>query len=168
MDFEEIIRQRKSTRLFSNKELEQEKIEKILEAGRLAPTAKNVQPFKIYVIKSEEGIKKIDACTPCRYKAPVVFLILGDKEKAFIKDDTPMYVMDGSIVGTHMMLEATNIGVDNIWIEYFDTKKVIEEFDIPENLVPVCLLPMGYKSKMCPPSPMHKIRKSMDKLVEYK
>ena len=168
MDFESVIRERKATRLFSSKEVEKDKIDKILEAGRIAPTAKNIQPFKIYVITSKEGLKKIDECTPCRYKAPLVFLILGDEEKAFVKDNTPMYVMDASIVATHMMLEATNIGVDNIWIEYFDTEKMIKVFDIPSNLKPVCLLPMGYKSKICPPSPLHKIRKSLDKIVEYK
>ena len=168
MEFEDVIRERKSTRLFSKKEVEKEKIDKILEAARLAPTAKNIQPFKIYVIKSEEGLKKIDNCTPCRYKAPVVLLVCGDVEKAFVKDDNPMYVMDASIVTTHMMLEATNIGVDNIWIEYFDTQKIISEFDLPSNLKPVCLLPLGYKSKLCPISPMHKIRKSIDKLVEYR
>ena len=168
MEYEKLIKERKSTRLFSNKEVEQEKIDKILEAGRLAPTAKNVQPFKIIVVKSEEGLKKIDNCTPCRYKAPVVLVVCGDVEKAYVKDDTPMYVMDASIVNTHMMLEATNIGVDNIWIEYFDTDKLINEFELPSNLKPVCLLPIGYKAKLCPPSPLHKIRKSIDKLVEYR
>ena len=168
MEYEKVIRERKSTRLFSNKEVEQEKIDKILEAGRLAPTAKNIQPFKIYVVKSKEGLERIDKSTPCRYKAPVVFIVVGDEEKAFVKDGKSMYVMDGSIVATHMMLEATNIGVDNIWIEYFDSEILIKEFDIPANLKPVCLLPMGYKAKLCPPSPMHKIRKSIDKLVEYK
>ena len=168
MEYEKLIKERKSTRLFSNKEVEQEKIDKILEAGRLAPTAKNVQPFKIIVVKSEEGLKKIDNCTPCRYKAPVVLIVCGDVEKAYVKDDTPMYVMDASIVNTHMMLEATNIGVDNIWIEYFDTDKLINEFELPSNLKPVCLLPIGYKAKLCPPSPLHKIRKSIDKLVEYR
>lgn len=168
MEYEKLIKERKSTRLFSNKEVEQEKIDKILEAGRLAPTAKNVQPFKIIVVKSEEGLKKIDNCTPCRYKAPVVLVVCGDVEKAYVKDDTPMYVMDASIANTHMMLEATNIGVDNIWIEYFDTDKLINEFELPSNLKPVCLLPIGYKAKLCPPSPLHKIRKSIDKLVEYR
>ena len=93
---------------------------------------------------------------------------MGDTEKAFKKDSIPIYVMDSSIVATHMILEATNIGVDNIWIEYFDSDKLIREFDLPNNLIPVCLLPMGYKSKICPPSPMHKIRKSLDKIVEYR
>lgn len=168
MELEKVIEERTATRKFSNKKVEKEKLDKILNAGRLAPTAKNVQPFKIYVIDSEEGIKKLDAATPCRYGAQTVLLVCGDHEKAYKKEEYPIYVMDVSIVTTHMMLEATNLGVDNIWIEMFDGNKLKELFDIPENLTPVCLLPIGYKSKLCPPNPMHKIRKKIENLVEYK
>ena len=168
MDFESVIRERKATRRFSDKPLEKEKLDKILEAGRIAPTAKNIQPFKIYIIQSEEGIKKLDKATKCRYGAPVVLLVCGDKDKSYVKDGSPIYQMDASIVVTHMMLEATNIGIDNIWIELFDGDIIKDEFDIPDSLVPVCLLPLGYKSKLCPPSPFHKIRKDIEKLVEYK
>ena len=168
MEFDKVIRERKATRKFSDKVLEQDKIEKILEAGRLAPTAKNIQPFKIYVVQSKDGIAKIDKATKCRYGAPVVLLVCGDKDKSYVKDNSPMYQMDASIVTTHMMLEATNLGVDNIWIELFDSEILQKEFDIPSNLVPVCLLPIGYKSKLCPPSPFHKIRKDISKLVEYR
>ena len=168
MEFENIIRERKATRKFSEKEVEQEKLDKILEAGRLAPTAKNIQPFKIFIIKSVEGLKKLDKCTPCRYGAPIVLLVCGDIKKSYVKDNTPMYQVDCSIVTTHMMLEATNLGIDNIWIEMFDKEKIKKEFEISDDLDPVCLLPLGYKSKLCPPSPFHKIRKDIEKLVEYK
>lgn len=168
MEFETVIRERKATRLFSSKEIEQEKLDKILEAGRIAPTAKNNQPFKIYVIRSEEGLKKIDKASPCRYHAPVVLMICGDKDKAYSKKDYSTYEMDSSIVTTHMMLEATNVGIDNIWVEMFDGNILKEEFDLPDNLIPVCLLPIGYKAKLCPPSPFHKIRKSIKDLVIYK
>ena len=168
MEFEKVIRERKSTRLFSSKEVEQEKIDMILEAGRIAPTARNTQPIKIYVVKSKEGIKKIDKCSPCRYKAPVVFIVCADREKAFRKQEYSSYEMDASIVTTHMMLEATNIGIDNIWIGMFDEAKVKEEFNIPDNYNVASLLPVGYNSKLCPPSPFHNKRKSIDELVEYR
>ena len=168
MDLEYVIKERKSTRKFTDRKIEQSELDKILEAGRIAPTAKNIQPIKIYVIKSEEGLNKIDKASPCRYGAQTVLLVCGDKEKAFSKDEHSTYETDSCIVATHMMLEATNIGIDNIWIDMFDRNVVREEFNIPENLIPVCLLPLGYKSKMCPPSPFHKIRKSVDKIVEYK
>ena len=168
MDFENVIRERKATRKFSDKPVEQEKLEKILEAGRVAPTAKNIQPIKIYVVKSEDGLQKMDKATKCRYGAPIVLLVCGDKEKSYVKDGSPIYQMDASIVATHMMLEATNVGLDNIWIELFDGEILRNEFDIPDNLIPVCLVPIGYKSKLCPPSPFHKIRKDIDKIVEYR
>ena len=168
MEFEKVIKERKATRKFSDKPVEKEKIEKILEAGRIAPTAKNIQPIKIYVIQSEEGLRKIDKASKCRYGALTVLLVCGDKEKSYIKDGYPIYQIDASIVATHMMLEATNVGVDNIWIEMFDGEILRQEFDIPDNLVPVCLLPIGYKSRLCPPSPFHKIRKNISEIVEYK
>ncbi len=168
MKFEDVIRKRESVRKFSDKKVEDEKLNKILEAGRIAPTAKNSQPFKIYVIESEDGLKKIDTASPCRYGASTVLIICGDREKGYKKDEYPMYVMDASIVTTHMMLEATNLGVDNIWIEMFDTKILKKAFDIPDNLIPVCMLPLGYKEESCPPSPMHNTRKSLDELVIYK
>ena len=83
MSFEEIIRKRTAVRKFSDKKLEKEKLDKILEAGRLAPTAKNSQPIKIYVIKSEEGISNLDKATRCRYGASTVLIVCGNKEEAY-------------------------------------------------------------------------------------
>ena len=69
--------------------------------------------------------------------------------------------MDSSIVATHMMLEATNVGVDNIWIELFDENILRKEFNIPSEYIPVCLLPLGYKADDCPVNPMHEKRKNI-------
>ena len=168
MEFEKVIKERFSTRDFSLKKIEKEKLDMILESGRIAPTAKNNQPIKIYVVTSEEGLKKIDNASPCRYGASTVLLVCGDVEKAFKKGDYSTYEMDASIVTTHMMLEATNIEVDSVWVEMFDKDVIREEFNIPENLIPVCLLPLGYKSNICLPSSMHNIRKSIEEIVEYK
>ena len=168
MEFEEVIRKRTAVRKFSDRKLEKEKLDKILEAGRLAPTAKNNQPIKIYVVQSDEWIDKIDKATRCRYGAKTVLIICGNKEQSFKKDDFTTYEMDSCIVATHIMLEATNLGVDNIWIEAFDGKILREEFNISNELVPVCLLPLGYKAEDCPMNPLHNIRKSIKDIVEYK
>jgi len=175
MDFEQVIRDRFAARKFSDKEIEAEKLDAILEAWRIAPTAKNLQPIKIYVIRSAEWLAKLDKASPCRYGANTVLLVCGDKETAFMKKDATRtldvhstYEMDACIVATHMLLEATNQWLGNIWVELFDEKIMREEFDIPENLVPVCLLPMGYKAEDCPMNPNHSIRKSMDEIVKYK
>ncbi len=168
MSFEEIIRKRTAVRKFSDKKLEKEKLDKILEAGRLAPTAKNSQPIKIYVIKSEEGISNLDKATRCRYGASTVLIVCGNKEEAYHKGEYSTYEMDSCIVATHMMLEATNVGVDNIWIESYDESILRKEFDIPNEYIPVCILPLGYKIDDCPINPMHDKRKNIDELVEYK
>ena len=168
MEYEEVIRKRTSVRKFSDKTLEQEKLNKILEAGRLAPTAKNSQPNKIYVVKSKEGLEKIDKASRCRYGASTVLIICGNKEEAYHKGEYSTYEMDSCIIATHMMLEATNLDVDNIWIESFDESILREEFSIPNEYTPVCLLPLGYKTEDCPMNPLHDKRKSIEDLVEYK
>ena len=168
MEFNNIIRERTSTRKFSDKKLEKEKLDNILEAGRLAPTAKNNQPIKIYVVQSDDGLNRIDKASRCRYNAPIVLVICGNKEEAYHKGDYSTYEMDSSIVTTYMMLEATNIGVDNIWVESFDEEILREELSIPKEYTPVCLLPLGYKTDDCPVNPLHSIRKSINEIVEYK
>ena len=167
MEFDKVIRERQATRKFSSQEIEQEKLDSILEAGRIAPTAKNLQPIKIYVVKSSEGLEKIDKASPCRYNAPVVLLVCGDKDIAYTKGDYSTYEMDACIVATHMMLEATNQGLNNIWIEMFDGEVLKEEFNLSDNLVPICLLPIGYKEENCPASPNHNKRKDLTEIVEY-
>lgn len=165
MEFANVIKNRHATRKFKNEIIEKEKIEKILEAGRLAPTAKNVQPIKIIVVEKE--INKMDNITPCRYNAPVILIVCGDKSQAFEKNNHSTLEVDASIVATHMMLETTNQGLGNIWIELFDREALKKEFSLPENIVPVCLLPIGYEAEDCPASPGHLKSKNLDEIVEY-
>ena len=168
MEFEDIIRKRTSVRKFSDKKLEQEKLDKILEAGRLAPTAKNSQPIEIYVVQSKEGVIKLDNASRCRYGAETILIICGNKDEAYHKGEYTTYEMDSCIVGTHMMLEATNLEVDNIWIESFDENILRKEFNIPDELIPVLLMPLGYKAVDCPINPLHDKRKALEEIIEYK
>ena len=165
MNFEDVIRNRFSTRSFKDEKISKEQLDKILEAGRLAPTAKNIQPQKIYVIESNDALDKINECSPCIYGAKVVLLVCSDKESAFHKENYSTYEMDACIVATHMILEATNVGVDSVWVEMFDNDKVKEKFNIKEE--PICLIPLGYKKDDYVPSPMHSIRKDIKEIVEY-
>ena len=167
LDFETIIRERTATRKFKNQKIETEKLNKILEAGRLSPTAKNMQPQKIYVASSSEALEKIDQVSPCRYGAATVLIVCSDKSIAWSKDDYSTYEMDACIVATHMMLEATNTGVDNIWIEMFDKEKLKELFNLGETIEPICLIPLGYRTDDCPENPMHNKRKDLSDTVEF-
>ena len=167
MEFDRVIRDRSATRSFSSKSVGDELINKVVDAGRIAPTAKNLQPIKIYVVKSEDGLSKIDMASRCRYNAPVVLVVCGDRDNAFRRGDHSTYVIDSCIVATHMMLEATNLGIDNIWVDLFDENILVEEFSIPENLVPICIMPIGYRNDDCPVSQNHNVRKNIGDIVEY-
>ena len=83
MEFSKVVENRYSCKKFSNREVEKEKIVEILEAGRLAPTAKNLQEQHVYVIQSQKYLEIIDKHTPCRYGAPVVLLVAYDKNNVF-------------------------------------------------------------------------------------
>lgn len=168
MEFEKVIRERTAIRKFKDEQIKKEELDSILEAGRLAPTAKNIQPQKIYVVQSKEGIEKIDKASPCRYNAPTVLVVCSDKDIAFKKEDYSTYEMDACIVATHMMLEATNVGLGSIWIEFFDAKKLKQEFNLDSNIEPICLIPLGYVADDYNGNPMHSIRKNIKEMVEYK
>ena len=167
MEFENVIKNRTAVRKYKENQISQEQLEKILNAGNLAPTAKNIQPQVIYVVQSEEGLRKIDSVSPCRYGAPTVLIVCSNKDLAFKKGDYSTYEMDACIVATHMMLEATNVGVGSIWIEMFDASKLKEEFNLDNSVEPICLLPLGYTADDYTGNPMHNIRKDINDIVKY-
>ena len=167
MNFEDVIKMRTAVRKFKDERIKKEELEKILEIGRLAPTAKNLQPQKIYVVESDEGLDKIDACSPCRYGAKTVLLVCSDKNIAFSKENHSTYEMDAVIVATFMMLGATNLGVGNIWVELFDASKIKELFNLNDGVEPICLIPLGYKSDDYSFSVNHNVRKDLSEIVKY-
>jgi len=170
MDFESLAKQRFSVRSFADRPLEKALLDKILEAGRIAPTAKNKQPQRVYVLQSEEALAKIRAITTCAFNAPVVLLICADVTEAWKNEENGINtaVMDASIVTTHMMLQATDLGIGSCWVCRFGAEKVKIAFDLPENILPCCLLPLGYIATDAIPSSRHELRKSMDEIVFYR
>ena len=167
MEFNEVIKKRTATRKFKDVVVSDDIINQILEAGRLAPTAKNQQPQLIYVIKSKDAIATIDSASPCRYNAPVVLLVCSDKDIAWHNNDYSTYEMDASIVATHLMLEATNLGVDSVWVEMMDKNIIKRAFNLSSSVEPICLLPIGYASDDYMGNPMHNKRKDLSETVKY-
>lgn len=167
IDFETIIRERISTRKFTDRAVEPEKLNRILEAGRLAPTAKNLQPQKIFVACSEKALEMVDKVSPCRYGAPLALIVCGDAAKASNKGIYSTYEMDTSIVTTHMMLEATSLGVDSLWVRSFNVQELKQQLALEESAGPACLLMLGYRAQDYVASPLHNRRKPMEELVEY-
>jgi nitroreductase len=169
MNFLELAKDRYSVRKFSDKKVEQEKLDLILEAGRIAPTAVNFQPQRILVIKSEESLEKLKSCTIYHFHAPMALLVCYDTNVSWKRpyDKEDMGVVDASIITTQMMLQAADLGLGTTWVGHFDPEAIRSAFEIPDFLIPVALLPLGYPREDCIPHKLHGIRHDMDRTVFY-
>ena len=169
MEFKEVVKKRFSCKKFSDEKIEAAKLEAILEAGRLAPTAKNLQEQHIYVVQSAEALAKIDSVTPCRYNAPTVLVVAFDKNNVFTYpgDKRDSGVEDASIVATHMILAAADAGVDSCWVNFFDPDKAAEALGLPENEEVLMLMDLGYAAEGAKPLPNHDSRKPLTETVTY-
>ena len=167
MELLELAKARYSVRKFAEKPVEEEKLQKVLAAGACAPTAKNQQPQKIYVLESPEAVEKIRDITRCAFNAPVVLMVCGCKDQAWVNpfNDRSSAEMDCSIVTTQMMLQAQELGLGTCWVCWFDTKQTKEAFNIPENEEVFALLPLGYPAESSHPSSMHDSRKALEETV---
>ena len=169
MEFKEVIKARYSCKKYSNRQVEEEKLTAILNAGRLAPTAKNLQEQHVYVLQSPEALAKIDAVTPCRYGAPTVLVVAFDKNNVFTypggKRDSG--VEDATIVATHMILAAADEGVDSCWINFLDPEKLAEALSFPENEEILMVMDLGYAAEGAGPLPNHSSRKELSETVSY-
>ena len=171
MDFIELAKKRYSCKKFQpDKEVEQEKLDRVLLAGQLAPTAKNSQPQHVYVLKSETALKLVDELTPCRYGAPVVLAVAYNKTQCFTYpgDKYDSGAEDATIVATHMMLAAADAGLDSCWLNLFDPDKAAEALELPTDETGVMLLDVGYGAEGVRPLPNHEKTKPMEELVSYR
>lgn len=168
MEFKEVVKNRYSCKKFLDEQVSKESLEQILEAGRLAPTAKNLQEQHIYVVQSKEYLDRIDQVTPCRYNAPTVLVVAFDTNNVFTypggKRDSG--VEDASIVATHLTLAAYNEGVDSCWINFFDPDQLKDVLKLPENEEILMLLDLGYGDNSSP-LPNHSSRKELSETVSY-
>ena len=169
MEFKEVIKKRYSCKKYSDRQVEAQKLDAILNAGRLAPTAKNLQEQHVYVVQSAEALAKIDAVTPCRYGAPTVLVVAFDKGNVFTypggKRDSG--VEDATIVATHLTLAAADEGVDSCWINFLDPEKLAEVLGLPENEEVLMVLDLGYAAEGAGPLPNHDSRKELSETVTY-
>ncbi|MGN0535216.1 MAG: nitroreductase family protein [Eubacterium sp.] len=169
MDFLQLARDRFSCRKFENKTVEKEKIDMILSAALVSPTAVNRQPQRILVVDDNELLTKLKDATKYTFDAPVCFVICVDRELAYSRgyDGKNSAEIDGSIVTTHMMLEAQDLGLGTTWVMAFNPIKVREILEIPDNLEPLALMPTGYPADDVQISPMHSKSISLDEMVSY-
>ena len=169
MDFIKLAKDRYSLKKYDGRKVEKDKLDVILEAANLAPTAKNLQNNFIYVAESDEALKKVDQVTPCRYGASTVLIISYDESKVFKypggKYDSGFE--DAAIVATHIILAAKSLGVDSCWINNMDPDQAREVFELPENETVVCLIDLGYPAEGAGPLVNHSKRKDLDEFVKY-
>ena len=162
----ELLGQRYSVRSYKPDPVENDKLQQILEAARLAPTAANRQPFQIIVIHTrgrEDELSRIYT-RPWFVQAPIVICICAITDKAWVRRDGKSYAdVDVAIVMDHLILAATDLGLGTCWIGAFDPIAARETLGLPEQASPIAFTPLGYPADQ----PAPKRRKSLSELVRY-
>lgn len=170
MDFVELAKKRYSCKKFDGRPISQEQLDVILAAAQAAPTAKNLQEQKIYILTKEEDFSLIAECTPCRYNAGTVAIVAFNKNNVFTYPGGKRNsgVEDATIVATHMILAAASVGVDSCWINNFDPDKLKKVLNLSEEEEILMMLDLGYAAEGMKPLPNHTSRKSLEETVVYR
>jgi nitroreductase len=157
MDFIELAKIRESIRSYSTRTVDKEMLLKILEAGRVAPTGANRQPQRLIVIQGDEGMARLKKAANT-FHAPLVILVCADHKASWKRsyDRKDIADIDASIVTTHMMLQATELGLGSVWICHFDPAVIQKEFNLPDHVEPVNILAIGYAEGPGKPADRHK------------
>lgn len=155
--FLDLAAARYSVRMFSDRKVGKEDIDMILEAARLAPTATNGQPQRILVLDAPQKLADLKECTRFHFDAPLAFIVCYDATASWKRtyDGKDMGEVDAAIVTTHMMLEIADRGLGTTWVGHFNPMKLREIFSLPEHIIPVAVLPVGYPHARSVPNPRH-------------
>ena len=169
MDFKELSRARYSLRKFSDRPVEQEKLDLILEAARCAPTAHNLQPQRVLVLRSPEAREKAHKTTPFHFGEPVLLVVACDEAASWHRecDNKAHGQIDAAIAVTQMMLQAAALGLGTTYVGMFEPEKLLAAFPEMQGLIPIALLPLGYPAEGAHPSRLHADRKPMEEIAKY-
>jgi nitroreductase len=166
MDFAELIRTRYSVRAYKRSPVEEDKLQEVLEAARLAPTAANRQPFKLIVIRTagREGELQRIYHRDWFVQAPLVLCACAIPARGWVRVDGKPYTdVDVAIAMDHLILAATNVGLGTCWIAAFDPSAAREVLNLPADVEPIAFTPLGYPAD----KPGSKVRKPLSDLVQY-
>lgn len=168
MQLLQMFRERASIRAFIPKPVEHEKVSRILEAGRLAPSACNRQPWTFLVIDEPEAKQLLCRCYPKPWfeTAMLYIVVIGHKAEAWSRPSGDSVDIDTSIATTQIMLQCHEEGLGSTWVCAFDQELCAELFRLPENQTPVSILAIGYPDGAYP-DPSTKKRKAIDEVVKY-
>ncbi len=167
MEFSELIKTRHSVRSYKTTPVEDEKLQKVLQAARLAPTAANRQPFQLIVIHAAGREAELERIYKPKWftRAPIVICACGIPSQGWTRQsDGKNYTdVDVAIVMDHLVLAATNEGLGTCWIAAFDPDAAREVLGLPDGVEPIAFTPLGYPADQ----PSSKGRKPLSKLVQY-
>ena len=166
MDFLELARKRYSVRSYKRDPVEKGKLERILEAARLAPTAVNIQPFQLLVIHTAGRESELLQIYNKKWfvQPPMVICACGIPGKSWVRNDGKNYNdVDVTIVMDHLILAATAEGLGTCWIGAFDPVAAKKLLGLPAGVEPIALTPLGYAADKAPA----KKRKPLADLVRY-
>ena len=169
MDFAKLAAERYSLRKFSDRPVEAEKLSAVLEAGRNAPTAHNLQPQRIFVLQSSEALEKVDGCTGAHFHPPVMLLVAYDPEAAWKREDDGKNhgEIDAAIAVTQMMLQAADLGLGTTYVGMFRPVDLAKTFPEMEGLNMTAILALGYPAEGAHPAKFHTVRKPMEEMVKH-
>jgi nitroreductase len=164
MDFQDLIRRRYSVREYRPEPVSEEALARILEAGRLAPTAANRQPFRIVVLETASRRAALGRVYHRAWfpRAPLVLCVCGVPEEAWVRSDGRSHLdVDAAIVMDHLVLAATDEGLGTCWIANFDVDAAREVFELRPGEVPLLLTPLGHAADR----PPERLRRGLESLV---
>ena len=167
MEFSEVLSRRYSCRAFSPQAVEADKMDRILEAGRLAPTAVNKQPVHVWAVTDPAMLEAIKGTTRSNYGAPLILVVGCRPSEAWVRryDNKNGAEVDASIVSTYLMLAAENEGLATLWVGSFDPPALKALLPGIDGYEPVAMINIGYPAPSSAPSPMHAVRKPLPDFV---
>lgn len=160
------ITQRRSIRKYEDRKIEKEILDKILEAGRLAPSASNRQDWKFIMVTEPDLLKKVAAAMPQDFGQDAAAILIGcgkNDNTDLMRCDQPKAPMDLSIATSYMQLVAWEEGIGSCWVGSFYTEPVREALNIPEDMTPITLTTLGYPAE----NPKARERKSSEEVISY-
>ena len=168
-DFLTLAADRYSVRSFQPTHLSTDVIDRLLKASHLAPTGCNFQPQRILVLNTDASLETLKSCTKCHFNAPTAMLVCYNRAECWTRkyDGAQSGIIDASIVATHIMLEAAELGVGVTWVMHFDPVAMKAAYKIPSDVEPVALLVMGYPAPDAQPLPLHSQFRDLNEIVRY-
>ena len=166
MDFLELTKKRYSVRAYKPDPIEDDKLQKVLEAARLAPTACNLQPFQFIVIHTKGKETELQRIYSDSWfvQAPIVICACGMPSQSWVRRDGKNYwAVDVTIAMDHLILAAADLGLGTCWIGAFNPNAARKVLNLPGDVEPIAFTPLGYPDDQ----PGYKSRKSVDELVRY-